>query len=247
MNRSTPGFPVHHQLPEFTQSQWCHPAISSSVIPFSSCPQSLPASGSFPMSLFFPADGQTIGVSTLASVLPKNIQDKFPYNWLVCSPCSPKDSRVFSNTTVQKQQFFGAQFSSQSNSHIIHDTGKTIALTRRTFVGRVMSLLSNMLCRLVIAFLPRSKHLLISWLQSSSAEILEPKKRKSVTASTFPLSIWHEVMGLDATILVFWTLSFKPAFSLSSFTFIKRLFSFSSLSAIRVLSSAYHIRGVAQW
>uniref|UniRef100_A0AC11DVI9 Uncharacterized protein n=1 Tax=Ovis aries TaxID=9940 RepID=A0AC11DVI9_SHEEP len=87
--------------------------------------------------------------------------------------------------------------------HPYMTTGKTIALTRRTFVGKVMSLLLNMLSRLVIAFLPRSKHLLISWLQSSSAVILEPKKIKSVTVSTVSPSICHEVMGPDAMILVF--------------------------------------------
>ena len=82
-------------------------------------------------------------------------------------------------------------------------TGKTIALTRQTYVGKVMSLLFNMLSRLVIALLPRSKSLLISWLQSSSAVILEPRKIKSVTVSTFYPSIWHEVMGLNAMIFVF--------------------------------------------
>ena len=82
-------------------------------------------------------------------------------------------------------------------------TGKTIALTRRTFVGKVMSLLLNMLSKLVIAFLPRSKRLLISWLQSPSAVILEPKKIKSVTVSIVSPSIYHEVMGPDAVILVF--------------------------------------------
>ena len=96
-----------------------------------------------------------------------------------------------------------------------------------------------MLSRFVITFIPRGKCLLISWLQSLSAVILEPKKRKSVTASAFSPSICHEVMGPDAMILVFWMLSFKPAFSLSSFTLIKRLFSSSSLSAIRVVLSAY--------
>ena len=117
--------------------------------------------------------------------------------------------------------------------------GKTIALTRRTFVGKVMSLHFNMLSRLVIAFLPRSKRLLISWLHSPSAVILEPQKIKSATVSTVSPSISYEVMGPDAMILVFWVLSFKPTFSLSSYTFIKRLFSSSSLSAIRVMSSAY--------
>ena len=112
-----------------------------------------------------------------------------------------------------------------------------MALTRQTFVGKVMSLLFKKLSRLVITFLPRSKHLLISWLQSPSTVILEPKKIKSVTVSIVSPSICHEVMGLDARNLVFWMLSFKPAFSLSTFAFIKRLFSSFSLSAIRVVSS----------
>ena len=113
-------------------------------------------------------------------------------------------------------------------------TGKTIALTRWTFVGKVMSLLFNMLSRLVIAFLPRSKCLLISWLQSPSPMNLEPKKIKSVTVFTISASICYEVMEPDAMILVFWMLSFKPTFSLFSFTLIKRLFSSSSLSAIGI-------------
>ena len=118
-------------------------------------------------------------------------------------------------------------------------TGKTIALTRRTFVGKVMSLLFHMLSRLVIAFLSRIKHLLISWLQSPFVVILEPKKIKSVTVSIVSPSTCHEVMGPDGMIFIFWMLSFKPAFLLSSFTLIKRLFSSSLLSTIRVVSSAY--------
>ena len=118
-------------------------------------------------------------------------------------------------------------------------TGKIIAKTRWTFVGKVMSLLFNMLSRLVTAFLPRSKHLLISWLQSPSAVILEPKKIKCLTVSIISPSICHEVMGLDAMILVFWMFTFEATFSLSSFTFIKGLFSSSSLPDIRVVSSAY--------
>ena len=94
-------------------------------------------------------------------------------------------------------------------------TGKTIALTRRTFVGKVMSLLFNMVSRLVIVFLPRSKHLLIAWIHLPSSVILEPKKIKSVTVSNVSPSIWHEVMGLDTMIFIFWMLSFKPTFSLS--------------------------------
>ena len=124
-------------------------------------------------------------------------------------------------------------------SHPYMTTGKTITLTRQTFVGKVMSLLFNMLSRLVIAFFPRSKCLLISWLQSPSAVILEPKKIKSVIVSIVSPSICHGVMGLDAMIFIFWMLSFKPAFSFFSSTFIKRLFSSSLLSAIRVVSSAY--------
>ena len=96
-----------------------------------------------------------------------------------------------------------------------------------------------MLSRLVIAFLWRRKHLLISWLQSPSAVILEHRKIKSLTISIVSPSIYHAVMGLDAMIFVFWMFRFKPAFSLSSFTFIRRLLSSSSLSAIRVMSSAY--------
>ena len=123
-------------------------------------------------------------------------------------------------------------------SHPYMTTGKTIALTIWTFVGKVMSLLFNMLSRLVINFLPRSKRLFILWLQSPSAVILKPPKIKSATVSTVYPSICLEVMGPDAMILVFWMLSFKSTFSLSSFTFIKKLFS-SSLSAVRVVSSAY--------
>ena len=105
-------------------------------------------------------------------------------------------------------------------SHAYMTTGKTIALTRWTFVDKVISLLFNMLYRLVISFLPESKCLLISWLQSPYAVILEPRKIKSDTVSTVSPSICHEVMGPDAMILVLWMLSFKPTFPLSSFTFI---------------------------
>ena len=124
-------------------------------------------------------------------------------------------------------------------SHPYLTTGKTIALARQTFVGKVMSLLLNMLSRLVITFLPRRKPLLISQLQSPSALILEPPQLKSATVSTVSPSICHEMMGPDAMILVFLMFSFKPTFSFSTFTFIKRFFSSSSLSAIRVVPSAY--------
>ena len=172
--------------------------------------------------------------------LPMNIQDWFPLEWTGWISLQSKGlSRVFANTTVQKQQFFGAQrFFMVQLSHPYMTTGKMIALTRQT-IGKVMSLLFDMLSRLVIAFLQRSKHLLISWLQSPSTVNLEPKKIKSVTVSIVSPPICNEMVEQDAMIFVFWMLSFKPAFSLSSFTFIKRLFSYSLLSAIRVVSSAY--------
>ena len=123
MNCSTPGLPVHHQFLEFTQThvhrvgdaiQPSHP-----VIPFSSCPQSVSASESFPMSQLFAWGGQSTGVSALASVLPKNIQEWSPLEWTGWMSLQSKGlSRVFSNITVQKHQFFSAQLSSQSNSHI---------------------------------------------------------------------------------------------------------------------------------
>ena len=137
-------------------SRWCHPTISSSVVPFS-CPQYFPASGSFPMSQLFAWGGQHTGVSASASVLPMNTQDWSPLGWTGWISLQSKGlSRVFCNTTVQKHQFFGAQLSSQSNSHM--DVRKTIALTIRTFVGKIMFLLFNILSRLVVTFLPRSKH-----------------------------------------------------------------------------------------
>ena len=118
-------------------------------------------------------------------------------------------------------------------------TGKTISLTTWTSVGIVMSLLFNTLSRFITAFLPRSSHLLISWLFSTSAVILEPEKRKPVSTSTLSPFICHEVMGLDAMILVFLIFSFRLVLSLSSFTLIKRFFSASAFSAIRVISSTY--------
>ena len=115
---------------------------------------------------------------------------------------------------LQRSAFFIVQL-----SHPYTTTGKTIALTRQTFVGKLMFLLFNMLSTLVITFLPRRKHLLISWLQSPSAVILEPKKTNSFTVSIVSPSICYVVMGPDAMIFIFWILSFKPVFSLSSFTF----------------------------
>ena len=193
-------------------SQWYHPTISSSIVPFSSLLQSLPASGSFPMSQFFASGGQSFGVSASASVLSMNIQDWFPLGLTGLILLQSKGLlRVFSNTTVEKHQFFSAQLSlCPQQSHPYVTTRKTIALARRTFVVKVKSLLLNTLPRYVIAFLPRSKRLLISWLQSPSMVILEPKKIKCVTVSIVSLSICCKVMGPGAMIFVFWMLSVKP-------------------------------------
>ena len=158
-------------------SRWCNPTISSSVVPFS-CLQSFPASGSFQMSQLFASCGQRIGVSALTSVLPMNPQDQFPLEWIGWIFMQSKGlSRVFSNTTVQKHQFFSVQLYSTTLTSI-HNYWKNHSLTTQTFVSKVMSLLFNMLSRLVTAFLPRSKHLLISWLQWPSAVILEPPQNK---------------------------------------------------------------------
>ena len=143
----------------------CHPLL-------------LPPSGSFQMSHFFTSGEQSIGISALTSVLPVNFQDWLPLGWTGWISLQSKGlSRVFS--TVQKHQFFGTQLSLWSNSTSIHDYWKkNVALTRRTFVGKVMSVLLNMLSRLVITFLPRSKRLLMSWLHWTSAVISELPKNK---------------------------------------------------------------------
>ena len=178
------------------------------------------------MSQLFTSGDQSIGVSASTSVLPMNTQDSTPSEWTGWIYLQSKGlSRIFSNTTVQKHQFFSIQLSSIVQfSHPYMTTEKNKALTRRTFVGKVMYLLFNILSRLVITFLPRSKCLLISWLQSPSAVILEPPKIKSATVSTVSPFICHEVMGSDALILVFWMLSFRSTFhsplSLSSRGFL---------------------------
>ena len=129
----------------------------------------------FPVNQLFTWGGQSIGVSTLASVLPVNTQDWSPLEW---TGCSPRDSQESSPTPQFKSSNSSAlSFFTVQLSHPYMTTGKTIALSRWTFVGKVMSLLFNMLSRLVITFLPRSKHLLISWMQSPSAVILEPPQK----------------------------------------------------------------------
>ena len=171
-------------------SRWCHLTISSSVVSFSSCPQSFPASGSFPISQLFTSGGQSIGVSASTSVLPMNTQDWSPLGWTGWISLQSRDSRSLLQHHSSKASIllYSAFFIVQL-SHPYTTTGKTIALSRWTFVGKVMSPFFNMLSRLVITFLPRSKRLLISWLQSPSAVILEPRKIKSATVSSVSPSI----------------------------------------------------------
>ena len=178
-------------------SQWGHPTISSSVVSFSSCLQSFPASGSFQMSVL--CIRWLTYWSFSFSISPSNEYlglISFRMDWLVLLTVQGTLKSLLqhhsSKAILQCSAFFIVQL-----SHPYLTTGKTIALTRRTFVGKVMSLLFNMLSRLVIVFLPRSNHLLISWLQSPSAVILGSKKIKSVTVSIVSSSIamkWWDQM-----------------------------------------------------
>ena len=158
----TPG--VHSD--SHPSSWWCHPAISSSVISFSSCPQPLPASGSFLMSQFFAWGGQSIGVSAF-SISPSNEHPgliSFRMDWLDLLTVQGTLKSLLQHHSSKASILWLSAFFTVQLSHPYMTTGKTIALTRRTFVGKVMSLLLNMLSSLVITFLPSSKCLLISWL-----------------------------------------------------------------------------------
>ena len=172
------------------------------------------------MSWVFTSCGQSIEALASASVLPMNIQDWFPwgFDWfdlleVQVTPKSVLQHHSSKASILQCSGFFMVQL-----SHPYMTTGKTIAWPVQTCAGKVMSLLFNMLSRFIIAFLPRSKCLLILWLQSPSAVILEPKKIKSVTVLIVYPSICCEVLGPDALISFFWMLNFKPAFSLLSFS-----------------------------
>jgi len=172
----TPG--VHSN--SHPSSRWCHPAISFYGVPFSSCPQSLPASESFPMSQLFAWSGQSTGVFSFSIIPSKEIPGliSFRMDWLDLHAVQGTLKSLLQHhsskaSILQHSAFFKVQL-----SHPYMTTGKTIALTRWTFVGKVTSLLLNMPSRLVITFFPRSKRLLISGLQSPSAVILEPPKNK---------------------------------------------------------------------
>ena len=208
MEYSTPGFPVHHQLLELAQThvRLVNDAIqpSHSVTPFPLFPQSFPESGLFPMSWLFASDGQSIGASTSASVLPMNLQYWSPLGLTGLMLQSKGYSRVFSDTTVQKHQLFGAQLSlwkerfldGNQLSHSHMTTGKTIALTRWNFVGKVMSLFFNMLSRYVIAFLPRSKHLNLMAAVTICSDFEAQENKVSHCFHCFPIYLpWSDGTG----------------------------------------------------
>ena len=235
MDWSTPGFPVHHQFPELTQTHVhqvndaikpSHPRSSPSPPPFSlSQHQGL---FHWVSSLHQVAKGLEfqLQLQSFQWIFRTEYTQSFRIDWVDLLAVQGTLKGLFQNhsskvSILQYSAFFMVQL---SHPYII--TGKTVVLTRWTFVGKVMSLLFNVLSRLVIAFLPRSKRLSISWLRSPSKTV------KSVTVSIVSPSIYCEVVGPDAMILVFWMLSVKPASSLSSFTLIKRLFSCCLLSAI---------------
>ena len=170
-------------------SQWCHPAISSSVIPFSSCPQLLPASGSFPASQLFTWGGQSIRVSASASVLPMNTQDWSLSGWTVAVQGTLKILLQYHSSKAsifQRSALFTVQL-----SHPYMTTGKIIALTRRTFVGKVMSLLFNMLYRLVITCLPRR----VVWCKHNCYMHWENKKVCNLLycGICFIMVIWNKI------------------------------------------------------
>ena len=209
MDCNTPGFPVHHQLPELTQTH-VHRVIDA-IQP------SHPLSSLYPPAFNLSQHQGLSNESVLHIRWPKywnfsfSISPSNEYSGLISFRMDWLDLLAFQGTLKSLLQHHSSKASILRHSaffivqlsHPYMTTGKTIALTRQAFLGKVMSLLLNMLSRLVITFLPRSKRLLISWLQSPFAVILEPQKIKSDTASTVSPSICHEVMGPDAMILVF--------------------------------------------
>ena len=200
MNHSMPGLPIHHQLPSppkpMSTESVMPSNLSSSVIHFSSCHQSFPASGSFQISQLFASGGQSIGLSALTSVPPMNTQDWSPLDGFDLLALRGTHKSLLQHHSSKASIFWRSASFTVQLSHPYMTTRKTIASTRRTFIGKVMSLLLNMLSRLVITFLPRSKRLLISWLQSPSAVILEPRKIVSHCFHFFPIYLpWSDGTG----------------------------------------------------
>ena len=182
------------------------------VIPFFFFLQSFPASGSFPMSQLYTSGEQSIGASASASVLPVKIQDWFPLGLtgLISSqPMGGFSSLLQHHSSKASILRWSAFFYCPAFTSVHDYRKKAIALIIQTFIGKVMSLLFNMLSRFVIAFLPGSKRLLFSWLQPPFTVTLEPKKIKSVTVSIDFSSICHEMMGLNAMVFVSWIVGEK--------------------------------------
>ena len=244
INCSTPGLPVHHQLPEFTQTHvhWVSKLSNHLTL---CCPLLL--SSTFPsIKVISNESAHRIRWPNYWSfsfnISPSNEHSgliSFRMDWLDLLAVQGTLKILLQHHSLKASILWHSAFFIVQLSHPYMTTGKTIAFTRWTFAGKVMSLLFNMLSRLVIAFLPRSKRLFISWLQSPSVVILEPLQNKvSHCFHCSPIYLpWSD--GTACHDLSFLNVEPKPTFSLSSFTFIKRLFSSSSLSAIRVVSSAY--------
>ena len=219
-------------------SRWCHPTTSSSVISFSCSLQSFPASGSFPVSPLFASGGWSIGASASASVLPMNIQGWFPLGLTgLIFLQSTGLSRVFSSITIWKRQFFWhLPFFMVQISHPYMTTRKAIVLAIWTFVSKVTCLLFNMLSLSFPSKEQASFNFMAAVTIRSDFRALQNKICHGFHFFPFYLP-WSD--GTWCHDLRIWMLSFKSAFSLSSFTLIKRLFSFSSFSAVRLVSSAY--------
>ena len=251
MDCSMPGFlsftvscPSWVYSDSCSPSQWCHPTILPSVIPFS-CLQSFPALGSFPVSQLFTWGDQSIGVSASASVLPMNTQDWSPLGWTGWISLQSKGlSRVFSNTTVQKHQCSSSVISFLYGPALttIYDHWEGHSRDYTDFCRQHK--VSAFQCTIQVCHhfpakkqsssdFKASHHLQWFW----SPRLWSPTE-PSATVSIISPSVCHDKMRLEAMVFVFWKLDFKPAFSLASFTFIKRLFSSCLLSAVRMVSSA---------
>ena len=206
MNRSTPDLPVHHQLPEFTHIESVMPSshliLGRSLLLLPPIPPSIRVFSNESALCMRWSNYWSFSFSIIPSKeIPGLIS--FRMDWLDLLAVQGTLKSLLQHHRSKASLLWCSSIFMVQLSYPYMTIGKTIALTRETFVGKVMSLLFNVLSRLVITFLPRSKCLLISWLQSPSAVILEPKKKKSATVSIVSPSICHEVMGLDAMIFVF--------------------------------------------
>ena len=231
MDCSMPGFPGHHQLPELAQTH-THWVSDTICRPLLLPPSISPSSRVFSNELALPIRWPKFGNFSFSPSNEYSGLISFRMDWLDLLAVRGTLKSLLQHHSSKASIHWCLVFFMVQLSNLYMITGKTKALTIWIFVGKwclcfLMTTVAVMsLSRFEVAFLPRGKCLLISWLQLPSAETLEPKKIKSVTVSTFSPSICHEVRGPDAMSLIFWMLSFQPAFLLSCFTFIKRLFKF---------------------